>query len=65
MPGDVAEDVLAVLSETEALAVAQVCERLAHVDAQTVSRALEDLRRDGRAVRWYAGDRSAVYRRVA
>jgi hypothetical protein len=74
LPADLEADVLAALSDLEALPVGEICRRppLAEsgVDPATVRFVLEHLRRSGRAVRWYAatdarGQRHPMYRRVA
>ena len=67
LPAEVESDVLAALSTREARPIAQICAqpRLVGVDQQVVHFALDHLRRTGRAVRWYADDDEAVYRRVA
>jgi hypothetical protein len=79
LPAELESDVLEALSAAEALPVAQICDRppLAGqpLHPETVSYALEHLRRTGRAVRWYArpvdqedvdtDEREALYRRVA
>jgi hypothetical protein len=70
-PGDVEADVLAALSEHDALPVSLICERppLAGkaLDPDVVHFTLELLRRKGRAVRWYAHEHQdeVVYRRIA
>jgi hypothetical protein len=72
---DIQPDVLAALSETEALPASTIRRRppLEHqnVDRETLNRALEELCGAGLVVRWYesseatsAGPRQAVYRRV-
>jgi hypothetical protein len=75
LPDELLPDVLAALSETEALPPASIRQRapLAHqnVDLRTLETVLEDLCTTGRAVRWYqAVDepgrnwRQVVYRRI-
>jgi hypothetical protein len=67
-PADVEADVLAALSEREALPIALICRRppLAGqaVDPNVVHLTLEHLRRTRRAVRWYEAEQQAIYRRV-
>jgi hypothetical protein len=67
-PADVEQDVLAALSERDALPIAVICNRppLAGqpVDPAVVHFTLEHLRRRGRLVRWADGDQT-VYRRIA
>jgi hypothetical protein len=74
MPHEWQDEVLAALSETEALPVVEIAQRppLAHqdLDLETLHRVLDTLCTTGRAVRWYASNdsahtREAVYRRVA
>jgi hypothetical protein len=74
LPADLEADVLAALSDLEALPVSAICRRPplaeSEPDPATVRFVLEHLRRSGRAVRWYAdvdsrGHRLALYRRVA
>jgi hypothetical protein len=70
-PADVEQDVLAAVSERDALPIAVICERppLAGqpVDPRVVHFTLEHLRRSGRLVRWYSREHEdqAVYRRIA
>jgi len=77
LPGDVQPDVLAALSDTEALPPGTIRQRLPlgtqSVDADTLVRVLDALCTDGLAVRWYeefeapgpGRERQAVYRRVS
>ena len=77
LPGDVQPDVLAALSDTEALPTGSIRQRLPlgvqGVDGETLARVLEALCTDGLAVRWYEDvdvsgarqERQPVYRRVA
>ena len=73
LPQDLQPDVLAALSDSEALPAHAIRQRppLDHqnVDLRALETALEDLRCKGLAVRWFAPDstgqqRHAVYRRV-
>jgi hypothetical protein len=70
-PADVEADVLAALSEHDALPLATICRRppLAGqpLDPDVVHFTLEHLRLKGRAVRWRAAEHQhqVVYRRIA
>jgi hypothetical protein len=69
-PADMEADVLAALSEHDALPVSLICKRppLAGqpLDPDVVHFTLEHLRRQGRLVRWYADQHEqVVYRRIA
>jgi hypothetical protein len=70
-PADVEADVLAALSERDALPIKMICNRppLAGqpLDPSVVHFTLEHLRRKGRLVRWYSSDHDdeVVYRRIA
>jgi|SRR5215831_1423197 hypothetical protein len=70
-PADVEQDVLAAVSERDALPIALICKRppLAGrpLDPRVVHFTLEQLRREGRLVRWYSHEHEdqAVYRRIA
>jgi hypothetical protein len=71
LPGDIQPDVLAALSETEALTPGVIRQRppLAHqnIDLKLLEIALEHLCLAGQAVRWYetvGAERQVVYRRV-
>jgi hypothetical protein len=73
-PQDLQPDVLAALSDTEALPPGLIRRRppldTQEVDLDTLLRVLEELRCAGLAVRWYevvpggAAERQAVYRRI-
>jgi hypothetical protein len=66
LPADVESEVLAALSNSEALPVLVICRRARVADPTTVESALEHLRQTGRAVRWVSREpRETVYRRVA
>jgi hypothetical protein len=75
LPFELQPDILAALSETEALPTATIRQRppLAYqdVDVKTLAGVLERLCNDGLVVRWYEDvdapgrERQAVYRRVS
>jgi hypothetical protein len=74
LPAELQPDVLAALSETEALSPATIRRRppldYQDVDLRTLETVLEHLCRAGLAVRWFevvdgaAGERQVVYRRI-
>jgi hypothetical protein len=72
LPFELQPDILAALSDTEALPAKTILERppLAYqnVDLKTLATVLERMCNDGLVVRWYEGvaghERQAVYRRV-
>src|SRR6185503_20864807 len=70
-PAEVEQDVLAAVSEHDALPITMICQRppLAgqSLDPSLVHFTLEQLRRRGRLVRWYSREHAdqAVYRRIA
>jgi hypothetical protein len=63
-PADVQPQVLAALSETEALPVRILRERL-DIDLATLEKVLDDLRLAGLVVRWYEPGGSLVYRKIS
>jgi hypothetical protein len=72
LPSELQPDVLAALSDTEALSLRSIRDRspLAHqdVDIKTLTLVLDMLCASGQAVRWYENvdsERQIVYRRVA
>jgi hypothetical protein len=77
LPNELHSDVLAALSETEALPTATIRQRpplvYQHIDTETLVAVLDHLCRDGQVVRWYeqldppgsGAERQAVYRRVS
>jgi hypothetical protein len=73
LASEIETEVLAALSDTEALPVSVIRQRAPlaglQVDINTLRVALENLCRDGRVVRWYDGDghgpAQPVYRRIS
>src|SRR6202171_574680 len=74
LPFEMQPDILAALSDTEALPTSTIRQRppLAYqeIDAKTLASVLERMCNDGLVVRWYEGaeagrERQAVYRRVS
>jgi DNA-binding transcriptional ArsR family regulator len=63
-PHEIQPLVLAALSETEALPVRTLRERL-DVDLATLERALDELRMAGLVVRWFEPGGAAVYRKIS
>jgi hypothetical protein len=61
-PADVQPQVLAALSETEALPAKAIRDRL-DIDLPTLERALDELRMAGLIVRWFEPSGAAVYRK--